>query len=100
VSATLSSQEASFVNGVFAKQAATSTGPQAAASATALAAAAAPFILPGTNLAFIPIGLIVTGTWCITFIAVVGLGTMGRIQFREQYRRRMKNEMARGVRTI
>lgn len=100
VSANLSSQEASFVNGVFARQAATTNNPTIAASASAAAAAAAPFILPGTNLAFIPIGLIITSTWCLGFSLVVGLGTMGRMQFREQYRRRMKNEMARGVRTI
>ncbi|KAF2713241.1 hypothetical protein K504DRAFT_498055 [Pleomassaria siparia CBS 279.74] len=101
LSATLSSQEASFVNGVFAKQSTSTLTPQAAAaSASAQAQAAAPFILPGTNLAFFPIGLVVTSTWCGFFIGIVGLGTMGRVQFREQYRRRIKNEMARGMRTI
>ena len=46
------------------------------------------------------IGLLITGIWLIGFAATVGLGTYGRIQFREQYRRRMKNEAARNVRTI
>lgn len=100
VTATLSSQEASFVNGVFSKQATTTAGPQAAASASAVVANIQPFALPGTNLAFFPIGLVVTSVWTAGFIGAVGLGTIGRIQFREQYRRRMKREMATGMRTI
>ena len=100
--ATLSSQEASFVNGVFAKQATnTPTDAQAAASASAAIESAAPFKLPGTGIGEVgPQGVIITGVWMVAFTAVVGLGTFGRIQFRDQYRRRMKNEAARGVRTI
>ncbi|PVI01839.1 hypothetical protein DM02DRAFT_333890 [Periconia macrospinosa] len=99
---TLSSQEASFVNGVFAKQAEnTPTEAQAAASASAAIASAAPFKLPGTGIGEVgPQGVIITGIWMVLFTAVVGLGTFGRIQFRDQYRRRVKNEAARGVRTI
>jgi len=88
---TLASQEASFVNGIFA---------QTANSAAPAEQSAPPFVLPGTTLAFFPIGLLITGIWLIGFAATVGLGTYGRIQFREQYRRRMKNEAARNVRTI
>ncbi|KAH7128664.1 hypothetical protein B0J11DRAFT_276085 [Dendryphion nanum] len=100
VKTTLSSQEASFVNGVFAKQASSTNDANSAASATALAAAAQPFFLPGTNLAFFPIGLVVTCVWTAGFILTVGLGTFGRIQFRDQYRRRIKREAANGMRTI
>ncbi|KAF2187884.1 hypothetical protein K469DRAFT_661251 [Zopfia rhizophila CBS 207.26] len=100
VTMTLSSQEASFVNGVFAQQATTTNDPSAKASASAAAAKAAPFVLPGTTLAFFPTGLVITCVWTAGFFAAVGLGTVGRIQFREQYRRRMKREMANGMRTI
>ncbi|KAF2870741.1 hypothetical protein BDV95DRAFT_495915 [Massariosphaeria phaeospora] len=99
--ATLSSQEASFVNGVFANQAAsTVTDPAAQASASAAAASAVPFVLPGTSLAFFPIGLVITCVWTAGFFTAVGFGTLGRMQFREQYRRRMRTEVSRGVRTI
>jgi hypothetical protein len=88
---TLASQEASFVNGIFAK---------AATSAAPAMQSAPPFVVPGTTLAFFPTGLLVTCIWLIGFVGAVGLGTFGRIQFRDQYRRRMKNEAARSVRTI
>lgn len=100
VSATLSSNEASFVNGVFNKQATPADAAAAAASASAAAAKATPFVLPGTSLAFFPVGLVITCVWTGGFFLAVGLGTIGRIQFREQYRRRMKREMAMGQRTI
>ena len=100
VSATLSSQDASFVNGVFAKQATTTNDPAAAASASAQVQLVAPFVIPGTQLAFFPIGLVVTCIWTGLFFLTVGGGTVGRIQYREQYRRRVKNDMARNMRTI
>lgn len=54
VETTLSSQEASFVNGIFSRagNAPTNADPQAAASASAAVASAAPFVVPGTALAF------------------------------------------------
>ena len=88
------------MNGVFAGSATSTQSEGAAASASSLAAAVAPFKLPGTNLAFFPIGLVITCVWAGFFILAVGFGTIGRIQFREQYRRRVKTEAARGVRTI
>ncbi|KAJ4289171.1 hypothetical protein N0V90_011513 [Kalmusia sp. IMI 367209] len=103
VKATLSSQEASFVNGIFAKQGqATPTDAAALASASAAVASAAPFVVPGQTLdpRVTKAGLIVTLVWTVAFMGIVGLGTYGRIQFREQYRRRMKNEVARNMRTI
>ncbi|KAF1976496.1 hypothetical protein BU23DRAFT_578445 [Bimuria novae-zelandiae CBS 107.79] len=103
VKATLSSQEASFVNGVFAKQTSpTPTDAAALASASAAVISAAPFVVPGQRLdpRVTKAGLIVTLVWAVGFMGVVGLGTYGRIQFREQYRRRVKNEAARTMRTI
>ncbi|KAJ4364706.1 hypothetical protein N0V83_009303 [Neocucurbitaria cava] len=102
VTTTLSSQEASFVNGVFAKTASapTNADPQAAASASAAVISAAPFVVPGTSLAFFPVGLVVTSFWTLMFFLAVGFGTFGRIQYRDQYRRRVRMEQARGVRTI
>jgi hypothetical protein len=58
------------------------------------------FTVPGTTLDIFPIGLIITSIWCGFFIIAVGLGTLGRIQFREQYRRRSKRAYAETVRTI
>ncbi|KAH6629535.1 hypothetical protein C7974DRAFT_434064 [Boeremia exigua] len=104
VTTTLSNKEARFVNGVFAQKAAdnapSNADPTAAAAATSAVFLAAPFVVPGTALAFFPIGLVVTGIWTVFFILSVGLGTFGRIQFRDQYRRRMAAEKARSVRTI
>ncbi|KAF2025647.1 hypothetical protein EK21DRAFT_116578 [Setomelanomma holmii] len=102
VETTLSSGDASFVNGVFAKAASgpTNIDPQAAASASSAAQSAEPFVVPGQSLAFFPIGLVVTSAWTAMFFAAVGFGTYGRIQFREQYRRRVRTDAARGVRTI
>ncbi|CAI6334158.1 unnamed protein product [Periconia digitata] len=99
---TLSSNEASFVNGVFAKQATNvPSEAEAQASASAAIASALPFKLPGTGIGEVgPQGVIICGVWMVLFTSVVGLGTFGRIQFREQYRRRVRNESARGVRTI
>jgi hypothetical protein len=59
-----------------------------------------PFVVPGQSLAFFPVGLVVTSIWTAGFFIAVGGGTYGRIQFREQYRRRVRTEAARGVRTI
>ncbi|EUC46319.1 hypothetical protein COCMIDRAFT_4596 [Bipolaris oryzae ATCC 44560] len=102
VETTLSSQEASFVNGIFSRagNAPTNADPQAAASASAAVASAAPFVVPGTALAFFPIGLVITSIWAFFFFLAVGFGTYGRIQYRDQYRRRVRAELARGVRTI
>ncbi|KAJ4315229.1 hypothetical protein N0V94_006047 [Neodidymelliopsis sp. IMI 364377] len=104
VTTTLSNKEARFVNGVFAQKAdanaPSNADPTAAAAATSAVFLAAPFVVPGTALAFFPIGLIVTSIWTGFFILAVGLGTYGRIQFRDQYRRRMNAEKARSVRTI
>jgi hypothetical protein len=88
VNTSLSSKEASFVNGVFANGT-TPTSPQAVASASAAAIRAA-FVLPGTKISIFPIGLIITASWTLLLVSAVGYGTFGRYMFREQYRRRMR----------
>lgn len=92
VTATLSSTEASFLSGALAKPALTPTD--------APTAAASPFVLPGTTLGVFPVGLVVTMIWFGGFVGAVGYGTIGRIRFRDQYRRRKKRELAMGMRTI
>ncbi|KAL9580828.1 MAG: hypothetical protein Q9212_004255 [Teloschistes hypoglaucus] len=88
VSTELSSNEASFVNGMFAIKSASSTSPGAPTSSAA--AKAATFVLPGRTLGIFPVGLIITSVWTLLFVATVGYGTMERIRFREAYRRRVK----------
>ena len=87
----LSNQEASFVHGLFSDR-------QTAASTGSAQAQPTQFVLPGTSLGIFPISLIITGTWAFIFIAAVGFGTFGRIQFRNAYRRRatMMNQYSGG----
>ncbi|KAF1912999.1 hypothetical protein BDU57DRAFT_341633 [Ampelomyces quisqualis] len=97
------SGDATFVNGIFSKSASapTNADPQAAASASAAVQSAAPFIIPGQSLGQVTlVGLAVTSTWAVFFIITVGAGTYGRIQFREQYRSRVRTEAVKDVRTI
>lgn len=82
LSDTLSKMEADFVTGIFSDKAA------AQASAAAVSATSTPFVLPGVTIAFFPIGMITTGVWMVLFVTVIGLGTLGRLQFRQSYRRR------------
>ncbi|KAL8754597.1 MAG: hypothetical protein Q9199_004234 [Rusavskia elegans] len=94
----LSSNEASFVNGIFANQTKTSTST--GASASSAAAKAATFVLPGQTLGIFPTGLIITSSWTLLFVLTVGYGTMERIRFREAYRRRVKYRQALNAKPI
>lgn len=100
VSAIVSMTEATFVNGVFAPQTVTPSAPGTPAFTSAVAGKVIHFVMPGTTLAIFPVGLVITGSWAAVFVAVVGYGTVGRLRFREQYRRRIRREMARGVKTL
>lgn len=81
LNSTLPNTEAGFVNGVFSQEA-------AALREAATAAANDPaFVLPGTTLGIFPTGLIITSIWALFFISAVGLGTLGRLQFRNAFRR-------------
>lgn len=96
----LSSDEASFVTGVFSEAGATPITPGAAASASATANSVAPFVLPGVSIGITPVGLFVTMGWVGLFLGFTGLGTARRVQSRERHRRRMRWEMSRAVKTI
>jgi hypothetical protein len=106
VNTSLSSTEASFVAGIFSRAAGNLTDPKQLLGQPAeqLAAAAqgkpTPFVVPGLSLGVFPVGLIVTSIWMVLFATAVGLGTLGRIQFREQYRRAVLAQKAETQRRI
>lgn len=95
----LSSDEATFVSGVFAQQATVTKSQVIPPIQTLVVASDAPFVVPGLNILIVPIGLIVTSVWTVLFVATIAYGTVGRMQFREQYRRRAaraeKGDLAR-----
>jgi hypothetical protein len=53
-----------------------------------------PYIVPGLSLGVFPTGLIVTSIWLAFFIGIVGLGTLGRMQFREQDRKEYRAQLS------
>lgn len=102
INTTLSSTEASFNSGVFATAAGNSSDPstllgqpveQIAAAAQGLPT---PYDVPGLALGVFPTGLIVTSVWMMCFVGVVGAGTIGRMQFRDQYRRAIRAQKEQG----
>jgi hypothetical protein len=86
---TLAEGEATFVSGVFAKQITASRTAVQPPIQTLVVAKDAPFVVPGLHILIFPIGAIITGVWALLFIATIGYGTFGRMQFRDQYRRRI-----------
>lgn len=56
---------------------------------------ALPFILPGVTIGIFPTGLIITLSWTGLFFLAYGLGTLGRIKYREAYRKRMAASFGR-----
>lgn len=47
------------------------------------------FVLPGVQFMIFPIGMVITGIWLIAGVAVVGYGTVERMNYRRQFRRRV-----------
>jgi hypothetical protein len=88
VNTTLSSNEATFVSGVFAAQVTPTKSRVIPPMQTLVVASGSPFVVPGLHILIFPIGGIITGVWVLLFIATITYGTIGRMQFREQYRRR------------
>ena len=92
---TLSALEATFVVGLFSDQ------PKTMATISAVGVIAdVAFVLPGTKIMIFPIGGVITGVWAVLFIGVVGWGTVGRMRFRENYRRRLARAENRVGKTI
>jgi len=106
LNATLSSTQASFVAGVFSNSSSLTTDPKtilgnpAAEIVAEQEGAPTPYVVPGLALGVKPIGLIVTSIWTILFFTAVGLGTLGRIQYRDQYRKQIRAQGSESVRRI
>ncbi|TVY15871.1 hypothetical protein LARI1_G006976 [Lachnellula arida] len=99
VNTTLSSNEATFVNGVFATQVVPTKSEVSPPIQTLVVASGEPFVVPGLHILIFPIGGIITGVWAVLLSATIAYGTIGRMQFRDQFRRRnaraTKGQMAR-----
>jgi hypothetical protein len=92
VRTTVSSNEASFLAGVFSSQSVMSdfSAAQLAVdqSTEALRNGTIAFVLPGTQIMIFPIGLVVTGTWLLIGLTAYGYGTFQRMQYAEMYKTR------------
>lgn len=93
VATNVSSNEAAFVAGVFSEAIIMSDLSIAQAAVDDVVAGlhnnTVAFVLPGTQILIFPIGLIITSVWLAIGVSVFGFGTIQRIKFREQYRRRL-----------
>ncbi|KAH7412511.1 hypothetical protein BKA64DRAFT_330371 [Cadophora sp. MPI-SDFR-AT-0126] len=99
VNTSLSSDEATFVNGVFAKQLVPTKSKVVPPIQTLVVAKGEKFVVPGLKIMIFPIGLIITSVWTVLFVGTIAYGTVGRMQFRDQFRRRsarqQKGDLAR-----
>lgn len=82
-----------FVTGKFSGE--FKTGLVTAAVAKQAITAAAPFVLPGTSFGIFPVGFIVTMSWTVLFFVAYGFGTLGRIKYRDAYRKRKAAQAGR-----
>lgn len=87
VNTRLSTQDASFVNGVFGS--ARFAGLQSTTATNVNG-----FILPGTKLVGFPVGLIISSIWAVLYLMAMGYGTISRYEARESYRRRIKSRFS------
>ncbi|KAI1332376.1 hypothetical protein F5Y16DRAFT_176355 [Xylariaceae sp. FL0255] len=92
LNATVSSNEAAFVNGIFSKEVVLSSENLATIAVdnatVALANGTIAFVLPGVNLLIFPTGLVITGSWAVLGIAMYAFCSFERYNYRESYRRR------------
>ncbi|PSR80688.1 hypothetical protein BD289DRAFT_354943, partial [Coniella lustricola] len=90
VSTNVSSNEASFLTGALSTDVVLSSTTLAQIAVDQVVAGLAngtvAFVLPGVNLLIFPIGLVITGTWFVIGLAVIGFGFFERVQYREAYR--------------
>lgn len=91
VSTNVSTNEAAFLAGVFSDLVVLSTTAEAQIAVdqviAGLANGTVAFVLPGVNLLIFPIGLVVTGSWAVIGMVVIGFGFFERMQHREAYRK-------------
>lgn len=104
VNTSLPATQASFVAGVFSTAGTNTTDPKSILGMPAEEIAAAeagqptPFVVPGLSLGVEPIGLAVVAAWTFLFVTTVGAGTVGRIRFRDQYRKAIQMQKSESVR--
>jgi hypothetical protein len=101
VSTNVSSNEAAFVTGVFSQSIIMSDFSMAMLAVqqevAGLKNGTVAFVLPGVQIMVFPIGLVITSVWLAIGIAAYGYGTVQRIAFREQYRRRTQRAVKGAV---
>ncbi|KAI0016832.1 hypothetical protein F4780DRAFT_660662 [Xylariomycetidae sp. FL0641] len=103
ISTNVSSNEATFVNGIFSTEVVLSDTAKASLAVQNvtdfLNNGTIAFIVPGVNLLIFPVGLVVTGFWALAGFVIYGFGTFERYGHAESYRRRKalsgKGNMAR-----
>lgn len=90
-STNVSTNEATFLVGVFSDVVVLSNMARAQIAVDQVVAGLAngtvAFVLPGVNLLIFPIGLVITGSWFVIGLVVIGLGFFERVQHREAYRK-------------
>ncbi|KAI1206043.1 uncharacterized protein F4807DRAFT_243433 [Annulohypoxylon truncatum] len=92
VSTNVSSNEAAFVNGVFANTVVMSDVSLASLAVddevAGLHNGTVAFVLPGVNILIFPVGLILTSIWLVVGVAFYAFGTYERYNYRDMYRSR------------
>ncbi|OKL61732.1 hypothetical protein UA08_03065 [Talaromyces atroroseus] len=94
VDTSLASDTLSYVAGEFTQPDGTATNittPEAITLSSPIIASASVFVLPGTHIKVYPVGLIITCIWAGLLFIAVGAGTIGRYQFRVNYRKRVQS---------
>ncbi len=110
IATNVSSNEAAFVAGVFSQDIILSDFSRAQLAVddivsklqlfnngTLPAGETIAFVLPGVQIMIFPIGLIVTSAWLLVGLVAVGFGTVQRMNFREQFRRRSARAGGKGA---
>lgn len=91
VSTNVTTNEAAFLVGVFSDVVILSDTAHAQIAVDQVVAGLAngtvAFVLPGVNLLIFPIGLVITGSWFVIGLVVIGFGFFERVQHREAYRK-------------
>lgn len=93
VNTSLSSDMLSYVAGELVQANGSPTNittPQAVTLSSPIISKASVFVLPGTHIKTPPVGLVITCIWTGLLGLAVGVGTIGRYQFRAHYRQRLQ----------
>lgn len=102
--ASVSSNEAAFLTGVFSDEVVMSDFSAAQAAVDAKLAEVkkgdVAFVLPGVQIMVFPVGAIITGTWFLVGLSVYGFGTMERLKYADSYRRRVASAGSKSWSTI